>query len=294
MGSSSNTGLADEAGSGWSGVHVEGVRRGYADTPMGQVHYWRSAPADAKAVPIVLIHQTPWFGILFGKAMPVLSRMGFDVIAVDTPGFGLSDVPVAPPDVEDYADNIPPVLDALGLTRVAIVGHHTGASIAASFAERHSDRTACMVLHGPPLYTAEERQERMSGVEGHEMPLAEDGSHFTERWKRVSGLFSPDATPESVQWSVMGWYLAGPQEWYGHRAAFSFDMASALKSVSVPTLIVSNTGDSLHAVTQRVRELRPDFDYVEFESGKTTHIIYDEPEPWARTVAGFVSESCTP
>ena len=294
MSGSSKTASADATNGGWSGLHIEGARRGYADTPMGQVHYWRTAPEDPKAIPLVLIHQTPWFGILYGTAMPVLSEMGFDVIALDTPGFGLSDIPAAPPELEDYADNILPVLELLGLDRVAIVGHHTGASIAASFAERHPDRTACMVLHGPPLYTGEERQQRLKGVEGHEMPLAADGSHFTEHWQRVSGLFSPDATPESVQWSVFGWYLAGPKEWYGHRAAFSFDMSATLQNISVPSLIVSNTGDSLHTATQRVLELRPDFEYVEFESGKTTHIIYDEPEPWSRAIAAFVDKSCSP
>jgi pimeloyl-ACP methyl ester carboxylesterase len=283
---------ADQLRSDWTGLHIAGAKRGYVDSPMGQVHYWRAAPARSNAIPIVLIHQTPWFGVLFAKAMPLLAELGYDVIALDTPGFGLSDVPKTPPDVEDYADNMMPVLSGLGVERAAIVGHHTGASIAASFAQRHPELTACAVLHGPPLYTAEERQQRLSGVEGHAMPLAEDGSHFTDRWARVRGLFSPDASLESVQWSVMGWYLAGPEEWYGHRAAFSFDMETALKNVSAPTLIVSNTGDSIHEAAARVLKVRPDFEYTEFESGKTTHVIFDDPGPWVTVIDTFIRRRC--
>lgn len=275
----------------WQGIQALDAQKGYADTPMGQVHYWRSRSSKDNVATIVLVHQTPWFGVQYAKVMPMLAAEGFDAIAIDTPGYGLSDLPDEPPDIEDYADNIVPVLDTLGLSRVIIVGHHTGASIAAGFAQRYPDRTECVVLHGPPLYEQGDRTARITAIQELEMPLAEDGSHLSQRWSRVREVFAPSAKLESVQWSVFGWYLSGPNVWFGERAALAFDMQSAIEGISLPALIISNTGDAIHSSAQRVLDLRPDFSSVLFE-GSTPHIFYDDPVPWSSAVMDFVKQSC--
>lgn len=48
-------------------------------------------------------------------------------IGVDMPGFGGSDPTPDTPTIADYAQVVPAVLDALGLEKAAILGHHTGA-----------------------------------------------------------------------------------------------------------------------------------------------------------------------
>jgi len=113
--------------------------KGYADTPLGQVHYWRAGPKDG--LPILLLHQTPWLGVQYAKVLPLLAAAGLNAIAVDTPGYGLSDLPDHQPSIEEYADNLTHVLTALSLSKAAVAGHHTGASIAAAFAHRHPSHT---------------------------------------------------------------------------------------------------------------------------------------------------------
>jgi pimeloyl-ACP methyl ester carboxylesterase len=272
------------APSPWLGLHVVAARRGYATTPFGQVHY--ASAGEGK--PIVLLHQTPWFGVQYAKVQPLLGRGGFRAIAIDTPGYGHSDLPDHPPTVEEYADNLIPLLDHFGIGKAVIAGHHTGASIAAGFAARHPARTAALVLHGVPLYTPEERAERMANQLHPDTDIAADGSHLTRRWSRVADRFARGASLESVQWSVLAFWLAGRHEWYGHRAAFTFDMATALTAIAAPTLIVSNTADSLHAAAARALKLRPDFAYQEFPGG-TSHLIYDEADAWAAAVLAFLA-----
>ncbi len=64
-------------------------------------------------------------------------------------------------------------------------------------------------------------------------------------------------------------------------------MESALRALTVPTLLLTNTGEDLYRQTQLAREARPDLAYVELEGG--THDIVDEqPEAWVAAVLDFV------
>ncbi len=270
-------------GRGWSGLHVMGGRKGYADTPLGQVHY----RVLGEGTPLLLLHQTPWFSIQYAKVQPLLAENGIQSIAVDTPGFGFSDLPAAQPSIEDYADTLPYVLDTLGLNSAAVAGFHTGASIAAAFAHRYADRTLCLILDGAPLYSEEEREHRLKQPHWDQTPKS-DGSHLSDRFMFIRDVITKnDAQPESVNWSVLSFFMAGEREYYGHVAAFSYDMASAIRKLTTPALVISHTGDSLHFAAERILTMRPDFDYREFEGG-TSSVTYDDPQPWATAVVDFV------
>jgi pimeloyl-ACP methyl ester carboxylesterase len=274
---------------GWDGLRVIQAERAYVRTPMGQMHY----ASLGAGTPVVLLHQTPWFGVQYAKAQPLLAQAGLRAIAPDTPGFGNSDLPDHPPTADEYADNFIAFLDQLKLDKAVFVGHHTGATLAAAVAAKHPDRVSCLVMHGVPLYTAVERADRIKNQLHPNVDIRPDGSHMTERWKRVDEVIQrKTAIPESVQWSVLSFYLAGQHEWYGHNAAFSFDMEAAIPKITAPTLIMSNTADTIHAAAARTLKMRPDFAYHEFPGGNS-HMMYDDPKPWAEVVAGFIKKSCT-
>ena len=267
-----------ENGNGWS------VTKGYADTPMGQVHYRQ----QGEGIPLLLLHQTAWSSLQFSKAQPFLSERGVSSIALDTPGFGMSDGPSMPPGVEDYAEVIPAVMEHLGLERVCVCGHHTGASIAAAFALEYPGMVDKLILHGAPLYDEERRKDRLSRPHFDQTPK-EDGSHLTERWRIADNVVGSQATSEAIHWSVVQFFWAGPNEWFGHHAAFKFDLEPVIRVLVPPTLIISNTGDSLHAIAHQIMEMRPDFSYTELEGG-TYHIIFENPESWAVAVTDYIKE----
>jgi len=81
--------------------------------------------------------------------------------------------------------------------------------------------------------------------------------------------------------------MAGETEHYGHIAVFTYDMAPAIRDMTMPTLIIFHTTDTLHQATLLILDMRPDFQYREFEGGNS-HVIYDEPGPWAEVVIDFV------
>lgn len=267
----------------WPGVGVmKSSQRGYVNTPMGQVHYLK----QGDGVPVLLLHQTPWFSVQFANVLPHLAARGIQAIAPDRPGYGLSDPPDAPKTMEAYADNLVYVLDALGHEKVAVVGHNTGASVAVEFARRHPERVTKLVLHGTPLYTKEEQAMRLARPHWDRW-LEADGGHLSDYFSGRGRMVPEDAPLEGLQWSVLAFFLAGETEWYGHQAAFSYDMETALKEIKVPTFLFAHAGDALSSQTKRASGLRPDFAYQEFPKAYS-HIMYDDPKPWADKVANYI------
>lgn len=257
------------------------MRKGYVETPIGQVHYRE----DGEGAPVLLLHQTAWSSNQFRNALPAFAKLGVRAIAVDTPGYGLSDNFDHPPSIAEYATILASVMDGLGLTRASIAGHHTGASTAANFAARNPDRVQKLILHGVPLYTPETRAERLARPHFDQTPQP-DGSHLRKRFEMAVKM-SPTASLEAAHWSTLNFYWAGPTEWYGHHAAFKHDMAADLKLIKAPTLVISNTGDSLHPVLERIKTMRPDFAYNVIEGG-TFHLVFDDGPKWAGIVTAFV------
>ena len=74
----------------------------------------------------------------------------FDCLLYDLRGFGRSPLPEDAPDtkyaMEDYADDLAILLDALNLERVYINAHSMGASIATFFLNRYSERVERAIL----------------------------------------------------------------------------------------------------------------------------------------------------
>ncbi len=267
----------------WPGLAItKGSDRGYVETPMGLVHYQRRG----EGAPLLLLHQTPWFSIQFAPALPILAELGIEAIAPDRPGYGFSDGPDEQPSIEEYADNLKHVIDALGYERVSVLGHHTGASVAAAFAHRYPDSIERLILNGVPLYTEEQRKQRLGRVHWSRW-LETDGAHLAARFAARAKSIPSGEVLGGVQWSTLSFFLAGEKEWFGHTAAFSYDMLPAIQEIKADTLIMVDKNDSLFTQSGRVIELRPDFQYQELE-GRYSHAMYDYPRPWAESVARFI------
>ena len=259
-------------------------RKGYADGPFGQIHYQEAG----SGTPLLLLHQSPSSSEMFEAVYHLLADRGLRAIGVDTPGFGQSHVPDEQPSIADYANAIRSVIDHLELGRTTLLGHHTGASIAAELAVMEPERVTRVVLNGVPLLTPEEQARWREALHKHpETKPKADGSHLMDIWNRRLH-FTPGWTNlRAMHWGVVQMLIAGEDAKYGHAAAFSQNLWEPLRKVTQPTLVFTNTGDDIYKECKRVTELRPDFEYAELQGG--THDIVDErPEEWTRIVADFV------
>ena len=269
---------------GYGQLHT---RRGYAQGPYGQVHYHEAGPANG--VPLVMLHQAPVSARQFEPVYPRLAARGIRAIGVDMPGFGMSDPTPFVPGSEDYAKAIPAVLDALGLARASILGHHTGALVATEVALQFPARIERLILNGPlPLEDAE-RAAWLEFCRTEEIPYHEkpDGSHMTKLFGIRYG-FATDTVPPGTVTRYIAETLGGLGPfWYGHHAAFRYDHGASLPKIQHRTLILTNTGDQIYEHAKLTHRMRPDFAFTALEGGGID-VVDQLPDAWTEAVAAFL------
>ena len=121
-------------------MYGQDVRMAYMDVPPAGTPNGRT---------IVLFHGMNFGGFYFGGPIELLRNAGFRVIVPDQIGFGRSSKPIIPYNFHDMARNSRRLLEALGITRVSIVGHSMGGMLAARFAASYPDLTERAVLYNP-------------------------------------------------------------------------------------------------------------------------------------------------
>ena len=289
-----NTGKARYAGVGekWTGAPALAGGKGYAECRLGALHY-RRLPGHSnggRKTAILLLHQTPFGLAEWVDIQPLLAGMGHDTIAPDNPGYGMSDPPPDSVTIPDLADNLVDLLDHLKVERVAVAGHHTGAAIAASFAARHGERTACAVLHGCPVYDEAGRASRLARA-APQVHLREDGSHLADIFSAIHARAPIPPGLSTAMWGTLGAWWAG-FDTPTYRAVFANDMAADLDRIGVPVRILTDRGDSLHEQDKQVAARRPDFSLEVFSGGGSFSLMLD-PQKWAERVSAFVSEVST-
>jgi pimeloyl-ACP methyl ester carboxylesterase len=121
-------------------VYGQDVRMAYMDVPPAGQPNGRT---------VVLLHGMNFGGFYFGGPIEVLRQEGFRVIAPDQVGFGRSSKPIIPYNFHDMALNTRKLLQSLGITKAAIVGHSMGGMLAARFAASYPDLTERAVIYNP-------------------------------------------------------------------------------------------------------------------------------------------------
>src|SRR5947207_12698997 len=110
---------------------------------------------------------------------------------MDTLGLGDSDAPEGEPSIEVWASAALALLDALGEQKFAVVGHHTGAVIAAEMAASAPTRVRALVLSACPFVDAARRAKHHGARVIDDVAPRPDGSHLAELWARRQPFY-PD------------------------------------------------------------------------------------------------------
>jgi pimeloyl-ACP methyl ester carboxylesterase len=155
------------------------MRRAFVTVGSRQVHLRRAGSGP----PALLLHESPRSSAVLADVVEALAPR-FTAIALDTPGYGLSDpLPLDRPEVADYAAAALEAADALGLERFALYGARTGAATAWELARLAPARVAGLVVDALPLFTDAESAELL---ERFLPPLVPDpyGTHLVWLWNR--------------------------------------------------------------------------------------------------------------
>ncbi|WP_419815695.1 alpha/beta fold hydrolase [Glacieibacterium sp.] len=229
------------------------LRYGYADTNDGQVHYRRvDGPGDR---PLVLLHQTASSGAMFELVMAGLAPER-PSIAFDTPGFGNSFVPAGAVSLDYLAGCLVEALDALGVDRFDLCGHHTGGCIALEIAARVPGRVNSLGLIGPVVASPAER-DAFRATFTTPFTLAADGSHLKVAWDYLASI-GADSSPQLHQRELID-HLRGSETMpKAFAAVWDQDTSARLAAVTVPVLLMIANDDALYPIFHNATAARPD------------------------------------
>ncbi len=260
---------------------LNAIRKGYADTARGQVHYRR---AGDRGPYLCLFHTNPLSSREFEPALPLLGR-ACQAIAFDTPGCGMSDAPPVPITIPEYAAWLLEAIDRLGIRTFAVGGIHTGAVISIEMNRlAEAGRITHMVLAGLPLYSAERRKEVMAGKLVPE--IKRDGSHVIQGWQLFANSWGEAASLGQIMMGFNAYMSAFERQILATAAVMSYDAQPALEAVACPIYFLSAhdpmfVESDRNAAAQRGAKFK-------LVPGVAHPLPWGSPEDYAREVLGFI------
>jgi pimeloyl-ACP methyl ester carboxylesterase len=260
----------------------QGVKGGYVTTTSGQVHY--RTTTQTTGAPVLMLHQSPLSSAQYRGVIPALAARGFRAFAIDTPGHGCSFTPQEEWDIEQYADVIIEVSEALGFDEILLFGRATGGTIAVETARRAPALVKALGIHGLPVYTLEERLERLEDF-APPIQMTADGLHVEGVWDRIMGQY-PELEPALATQFLIEYLGSGPDYARAYRAVFRYDMPERFPDVTCPVRVWFSEHDRLSFMKPRPRGIDPDLDQLELP-GQDDFIAWRAPEQLAEAIAAF-------
>lgn len=230
-----------------------------------KVHYRRCGAGPM----LLMVHQSPRSS---AEYIPLMEKWGahFTCIAPDTAGFGQSDPLPGEPDIDDFADALAQVVEALGIKGCAAYGFHSGAIILGALIKRQPDLFACVAMGGYAIWTDEER-----AIFGSDylppLVVRPYGEHLTWLWNRVleetwffpwfdvrdaAALTQANDDPARVHNGLMMLLDAGPAYRAGYNAVLQAERdLPPPDAVMPPVYINAYRADPLFAHIERMRDM---------------------------------------
>ncbi len=214
------------------------IRRSFVETRLGTVH----VASCGEGLPVLLLHQTPRSWDEYRDVLPLLGKQ-VRAIAMDTPGFGDSPaLPDASPSIEAWAGVAIALLDACGIDRACVVGHHTGAVIGLEMAAQAPSRVAALVLSSCPMVDAARRRNHASKIAIDTAEPDPAGAHLQRLWAQRRPFYPAGAT-ELLDRYIVDAIRCGAMAAEGHRVVNRYKMEDRIGRVRAPTLVIGATDD---------------------------------------------------
>lgn len=238
---------------------------------------------------LVLLHGFCGSSAYWENLAPLLAA-SFRVIMPDLRGHGASDAPLGAYTIEQMADDVALLLEALGVEKYVVLGHSMGGYIALSLAQRYNSRLSGFGLIHSTAYpdSDEAKEKRLKAV----ATINSEGiTSFIDGL--VPGLFAPeslDKLPAAVDRVKELGYKTPPQGAIGAAMAMREreDRRDVLSAAPIPVLLAAGEKDG--AVPPE-RTFTTDKEHVTKAviHGAGHMSMYEEPQQLAGIIKQFVS-----
>ena len=189
--------------------------------------------------------EVAWEDAGFAKLVERLEPHG-RVVAFDRRGAGLSDPMERPATLEERAEDLTAVLDAVGAQRASLLCLNEGGSMAMVYAAAHPERVDALVLYG--AYAAPTRSDELwwaPGPESYDLT-----AQFVEEHWGTGDLLAGLAPSRADDAAFHGWLAKLERVAASPRSAAALvrlmgatDVSAILPEISVPTLVLHRAGD---------------------------------------------------
>ncbi|WP_298816196.1 alpha/beta fold hydrolase [Chloroflexus sp.] len=193
--------------------------------------------------PVVLLHAFPLSAALWRAQLTTLSDR-FRMIAPDLRGFGGSALTPAPQSLDDYADDVIALLDALGIGQAIFAGLSMGGYIAFALWRKAPERFSGLLL-ADTRATADSEEARATRAANAELVLQEGSAALAERL--LPNLVAPQVSPALLA-ELKAIAAANPPAAIAaalHAMAARPDSTPLLNQIRVPVTVVVGDEDRL-------------------------------------------------
>ena len=231
----------------------------FAEVNGAVTHYRDEGRVDARA--IVFINALGMDLRIWDDLVGPLAK-AYRIVRYDKRGHGLSELPVGPALIADYAADLAALLDRLEVGRAVIVGLSMGGLVAQALYRQRPDLVAAMALCGTAakIGTEESWRQRMDEVARGGIEAIADA--VTQRW--FTAEFRAKRVSELAGWRTM--LTRAPRD--GYLTACGAQMRADLRpycgEIAVPVLCVVGEDDGSTPPTL-VRELAGQIGRARFE-----------------------------
>jgi len=265
---------------------AEGViRRGFVDTPEGQIHYATAGHGK----PLLLLHQTPRSWSEYRYVLPIFGEK-YWAIAMDTIGYGDSYKPNKEGTIEEYARGVIAFLAAMSIARTSIVGHHTGGVIAVEVAATYPEHVDKLILSSTPYVDAEDRESRKARLSINQVEVKEDGTHLTELWQKRMTLYPKNRIDLLTMFITDALKTGGRME-EGHRAVGKYKMEDKITLIKASTLVIAGSEDPVAYPRMKVLADRIKGSQTAVIKGGMVPMIEQMPSEFAKVVMTFLDKT---
>jgi len=285
---------------GWRAIDWPAHLR-QADTDGTSVNYVDIHEVDTDVEPILFVHGLggQWQNWLENIPRAAQERR---VLAVDLPGFGLSELPRDEITIPAYGRWVNGLLEQLGIDRVDIVGNSMGGYIAAEVAIQFPERIDQLLLVSAAGITSSDIERRPLLAAGRVMSAV--ATHSAARFRRIAArpvtrhaalaLVVRHPSRLRADLAYEGFFKGAGKPGFQPAllACFEYDFRDRLPEIRHPTLIVWGENDSIIPVrdAQEFERLIPDSRKVVMR--ETGHIpMAERPRTFNDLMMEFLAET---
>jgi 3-oxoadipate enol-lactonase len=202
------------------------MKDGFANTKHGRLHYLEAGSGR----PLILLHSNGNSAYEYDELIKLIAPRA-RVIAWDQPGHGDSEPIARHTRVEEYADAVVALMDALGLATASVMGSSIGGAIAADLGARHAARIEKLFVVEAPVRTADEWAKGWPSTEKNYAFTAQTAQQVAARMRHVTdGLLE--------RWNIDR-NKAGPWAMLDVMWALrEYDVRAAMAKITAETMII--------------------------------------------------------